>query len=277
MSAKVYIDRFSQPEFGWAPSDVCHFKKNGFLTFNKFLTPSALAFLRDRIDEVYSVKHPSVHSEWVMSLHQILPRNNWLWKLATHPKLLDIVEQLLGPDLVLYTTQLVNKPPGGGRCIPWHQDGEQCLTVWIPLDDIEEANGGLIVKPGWHTRERMKYKHVKTEKEYEDAVFNMQHSVFEIDLGMSEEEFTKDAIEYQLPAGALTMHHPGLPHCSHPNRTNRHRRVIILRYQPSTEPLTQNRLIHYVTGEEFKKCNYVVRGKYGSHKAGATRTACELD
>ncbi|KNC71836.1 hypothetical protein SARC_15621, partial [Sphaeroforma arctica JP610] len=194
----------------------------------------------------------------------VLPEKNWLWKLATEPILLDFVERHLGPNLVLYSTQLAYKPPGGGR-----DDGERCRTLWIPLDDISDTSGGLEVIPGLHKRGRVKkYKRVTVES-YDSAVFNLKHSVFEIDLSLygsdagtqreledgerskkrtriSQREspssdgqglkvtFAESALLCQsvlcrMPAGSLEVHHPTLPHRSVPNKSANHRRVIIMR------------------------------------------------
>jgi hypothetical protein len=52
--------------------------------------------VRERVDEILANKHPEVHDEWVMSLHQILPENdNWMMKLALEPSILDMLEHIL--------------------------------------------------------------------------------------------------------------------------------------------------------------------------------------
>ncbi|XP_063900922.1 uncharacterized protein LOC135120530 [Zophobas morio] len=104
----------------------------------------------------------------------------------------------------------------------------------------------------------------------------MQYSVFRSELGMDGEDFFSTASSYTLPSGSLEIHHPLLPHCSFPNRTDTPRRVIILRYQPATEKIYNNPITHYKTGEVFSKANYLVRGRYGSHVAGKSRTSCLL-
>eukprot|EP00049_Salpingoeca_infusionum_P011843 m.208460 g.208460 ORF g.208460 m.208460 type:complete len:88 (+) comp15042_c0_seq9:502-765(+) len=69
-----------------------------------------------------------------MSLHQLLPHtNNWLWRLATQPMLLDMLSFHYGERVTLFSSQLAVKAQQGGTETPWHQDGERCRTVWIPL------------------------------------------------------------------------------------------------------------------------------------------------
>jgi hypothetical protein len=106
---------------------------------NRFLLPSAVEHLRREFDRVYSLLHPRVHDEWVLSAHQHvgLGELEWLWELATAPALLDALESVFGTsDIVLFSTQLATKRPGQGTEVPWHQDGERCQTVWIPIDDV---------------------------------------------------------------------------------------------------------------------------------------------
>ena len=48
--------------------------------------------------------------------------NRWL-NICTQPKILDVVENVLGPDIILWGSQLFSKPAGTGLAVPWHQDG----------------------------------------------------------------------------------------------------------------------------------------------------------
>lgn len=67
-----------------------------------------------------------------MNLHQRLPpESNWMWRLATEPKILDIMEHMLGPDIVLFSTQLATKRPLDGKDVPMHQVGD--IGDIIPL------------------------------------------------------------------------------------------------------------------------------------------------
>ena len=58
-------------DFRLATAFDADFDANGYSLYKSFLTPEALAFLRNRADEIYSCVHPKVHYEWVYSLHQL--------------------------------------------------------------------------------------------------------------------------------------------------------------------------------------------------------------
>ena len=72
-------------------------------------------------------------------------------------RLLEVAGQLLGPDIRFYWDQGINKSPGAGSEIAWHQDNgyqggrtQEYLTCWLVLDDSSVENGGLLVVPGSH-------------------------------------------------------------------------------------------------------------------------------
>ena len=58
------------------------------------------------------------------------------WELASHPKLLDAVEQLIGPDILLYNSTYIIKEANTPSFVSWHQD----LTYWgLDCDDQVSA------------------------------------------------------------------------------------------------------------------------------------------
>jgi ectoine hydroxylase-related dioxygenase (phytanoyl-CoA dioxygenase family) len=149
--------------------------------------------------------------------------------------------------------------------------------VWIPLDDVTPEGGGLVVLPGAHVLGRLRYCRV-TEDDYDDAEFNARYSVFAVQHpGTGTAPWLGEPFAFRMRAGGLEIHDPCLPHSSEPNTTATPRRVLILRYQPTTEPLAQSKLVNPRTGETSLKCNYVVRGRYGGVKASRNIAAARLD
>lgn len=75
-------------------------------------------------------------------------RSPVLRRFINHPELVELVMGLLGPDLRLWWDQGINKAPGSGSVIPWHQDNAyspgrvpEYVTTWLALDDSDAANG----------------------------------------------------------------------------------------------------------------------------------------
>ena len=85
------------------------------------------------------------------------------------PQILDMVEQLIGPDIALWNMSFFAKPPGGKKT-PMHQDGEYWLivplatcTVWIAIDEATVENGVPALYPGPHKQHRLMVHEVKNE------------------------------------------------------------------------------------------------------------------
>ena len=71
--------------------------------------------------------------------------------------ILDMVEQLIGPDIALWNSSFFAKPAGNGKATPWHQDGEYwpirplaTCTAWVAVDDATRDNGCLRILRGSH-------------------------------------------------------------------------------------------------------------------------------
>ena len=82
-------------------------------------------------------------------------RSPLLAQCILEPRLLEVAVQLLGEDVRFWWDQGINKGPGAGSAIAWHQDNgyqagrtQEFVTFWLALDDSREDNGGLQVIPG---------------------------------------------------------------------------------------------------------------------------------
>jgi phytanoyl-CoA hydroxylase len=141
-------------------------------------------------------------------------------------RLLDIVESLIGPALGAQSMFYFKPPLARGQA--FHQDNtflqafpETCLAVWIALDDVDEANGGLAVVPGSHVVDLMC-------PEEADQEFSFTKWGVRIPDGMRAEQT-------QLAAGDVLFFHGAVVHGSGPNRTSdRFRRSLVLHYVPAS-------------------------------------------
>ena len=79
-------------------------------------------------------------------------------EMAAYEPLLDMMEQLIGPDLILWDCAVISKPPGANKKIFWHQDSPYLsrikpvatTTYWISIDGANLANGCMSYVPGSH-------------------------------------------------------------------------------------------------------------------------------
>lgn len=159
----------------------------------------------------------------------------WLAAVAD-PRLLDLVESLLGPGVVLFSSCWVVKPPRTGRGAAWHQDGGswpldplEAVTLWVALDDADAGNGGLRVIPGSH--EAGLLPHLRDDTRLATELFPVALPAAAVDEGA--------AVDVVLRAGDVSAHHPLLIHGSPPNTSARPRRALVARYHPLTTRVTQ--------------------------------------
>lgn len=159
----------------------------------------------------------------------------FLLDVATHPAILDLVEPYLGPDFLLFATQVVRKPPGQHKGIVPHQDtyfyplafapwtcvplgATRNLAVRLAIDANTRANGAMRYLPGSH-RHGLR-AHVSNERHDEVGSMGLCLSAEERERGQT----------VCLDAGDVSLHHDTLVHWSGPNSTQGERTVIVLRY-----------------------------------------------
>ena len=147
-----------------------------------------------------------------------------------NPQILDMVSQLIGPDIALWNTSFFAKPAFSGKRTPWHQDGEYwpirplaTCTAWLALDDSTPENGCLRVIRGSHTARKLR-AHNTVDRD--DVTLNQELDAAEFDEA--------DAVDVVLKAGQISLHDVYLLHGSEPNRSPRPRRGMTMRFMPTT-------------------------------------------
>ncbi len=149
---------------------------------------------------------------------------------ARNKIILDMVEELIGPNFALWNSSLFAKPARVGSKTPWHQDGEYwpirplaTCSVWIAVDESTVENGCLKFLPGSHQARRLYAHHTNASKG------------LSLPLELDSDEFDEsEAVDIELEAGQISLHDVFLIHSSEPNRSNLPRRGLTLRYMPTS-------------------------------------------
>ena len=169
--------------------------------------PSEAARFRAAFEDVTARLGGRPTSQDLSQTHLYFP---WAYELATHPAILDAVEAVLGPDLLVWTVSIFAKYPRDPGYISWHQDGTywgldspQVTTAWVALTDSVVANGCMRVVPGSHTSPILPHKDTY-------APNNLLSRGQEVQAEVDE----KDAVDVVLQAGRDVAppreHHPRL-------------------------------------------------------------------
>lgn len=188
------------------PVDVLSFDEVSFFR-------TALEDLHERLDGVAAPQQPHLHFRWA-------------YDLATHPAVLDVVEQILGSDILVHSTTIFRKRPRDQRYVSWHQDGYDLgfnepalVSAWIALSDSMVENGCLRVVPGTHRRE---LPHTFTAAS--------EHNMLKTGLVVAQDVDEAQAQEVLLRPGQMSLHHVNLLHGSNANRSGKERIGYAIRY-----------------------------------------------
>ena len=171
-------------------------------------------------------KHPEFRDYCPMLLRYDLSFLNY----ARDPNILDMVEQVIGSDIILWNSSFFAKPALNGKKTPWHQDGEYwplrplaTCTVWIAIDDATPENGCLKFMRGSHKR-----KSLRPHRTNKNPNFTLHQELIESEY---DDQY---AVQLELKAGQMSLHDVYLLHGSEANHSAKPRRGMTMRFMPGT-------------------------------------------
>ena len=181
---------------------------------------------------------------WRSAAYVFLP---WLDALIRHERILDVVEDLIGPDILVYTATFFIKEAHSPTFAAWHQDAtyfgldpHEHVTAWVALSDANAEAGCMEVVSSRGAPRQMRH-----------AALGLQHSINGGGQAIVDAIDDAGAAMMELPAGSFSLHHTLCAHRSAPNRAN-HRRVGIgISYIPAYCRLTGT----------VRMCARLVRGR----------------
>ena len=228
--------------------DLDTYKADGLLKSPFSIEDSLLGKMRESLDKLLR-DNADIAPETLVcphipygKKHDATAAQAWL-DYARHPGILNLVSQIIGPDIVLWGSQVFCKPPVTGKEIPWHQDGQYwpirpiaTCSVWMALDDATPENGCMRFIPGSHAGGSI-YKHRKSDRK--DIVLDQEVEPSQFDASTAKDDV--------LRAGQFSLHDVYLIHGSNANRSPRRRAGFVIRYMPATSVFERE------TGDEHKQ------------------------
>jgi chlorinating enzyme len=235
---------------GLTPAEVERFNREGYLVCHRQLFPEAtFQRLQALFERILAEAPPGKRMEHLDVPHYGYPEL-FEWLLAG--EVLDVVEPIVGPDIVLWSSHFIAKPSGKGKAVPWHEDSaywkgmldrQEVVTVWLAVDASDRENGCMRVIPGTHGHGFSEYEPV------EDREMNVFGS--RIKAGQFDES---TAVDLELAPGEFHLHHAKTIHGSNPNTSSRRRCGYTMRYMSSAIKFFQDtrRMRHQI---------YLARGR----------------
>lgn len=226
---------------------VEEYEREGFVIVPQVLPQDLVAEARAHFEWLRN-KHPDRRPE---DLNTDLVIGDPFWvRLAADERLLDVAQLFLGPDIALFASHYICKPPKTGLPVLWHQDGSywplepmKVVTLWLALTDVTPENGCMRVIPRTHT---MELSEVVERTDHENVLGSgMDDSVVE----------GYDSVDIVLRPGDVEIHHPNIIHGSLGNESDHWRMGLTLRYIPATTRILQGGAPYLLRGNSVPGVN----------------------
>lgn len=230
---------------------VQRFNEKGYVTGLDVYTPAEADANRRFFDDMLAAVLAAKDGRDAYSINGYHLKAGKLWDIVTEPRILDYVEDILGPDFVAWGTHYFCKMPGDPKSVPWHQDASywpltpsKTVTVWLAIDDSDRDNGAMKVIPGTHTKGHLEFDMAKPG---EQVVLGQK---------VRNAESYGEPAYIELKAGQISMHADMLVHGSDPNLSTRRRCGLTIRYATTDVRSTSNWNLNSVLCRGVDKENY---------------------
>ena len=199
------------------------FNRAGYLTGLRVFSSEETAEHRSYFDALLEKVLASGGDSYSISTAHL--KYGRVYDLITHPRIVALVSDLLGDDVVGWGAHYFCKMPRDGKAVAWHQDASywpltpsKTVTVWLAIDDADRENACMQFIPGSHHFGHLTYRH---SDQTEGNV---------LDQTVENAEQFGQPIDVVLRAGEISMHNDLLLHGSQPNNSDRRRCGLTLRY-----------------------------------------------
>lgn len=230
-----------QPTVSLCAPQIAFFEQNGFLALPQLSTPAEIEMMRVAYDRIFSNQSGRAEGNQFdlagtdedgkeAALPQILRPEQYapeLWDTLARANALHICRQILGEDVEAQGSHAIFKPAKHGATTPWHQDeaywnpdfSYRSMSVWLPLQDVDEQNGCMQFIAGSHQQEIAPHQPINNDPRIHgleltpDAAIDLSHPRI-----------------CPLPAGGATFHPSRTLHFTAANHSERPRRALIMMF-----------------------------------------------
>lgn len=209
-----------------AKSQIERFNQEGYLRPFSIYSDNEIASIRQYFDRLLEkVVRDGGNSYSISSAHMTYGR---VWDILTHPKIVALVKDLLGENVIGWGSHFFCKMPHDGKAVAWHQDSSywpltpsKAVTVWLAIDDADTENACMRFVAGSHRFGAMTFRESNPG----------EHNVLNQTIENPEQYGT--FVDDCLRAGEISIHSDLLLHGSEANDSDRRRCGLTLRYAPA--------------------------------------------
>lgn len=240
------------------------YDEQGYILHPDLLNQDEVATLRAALAEVleeakgltetnekFSVTRGDDGNYYVRRIFSPIKHHKVFYDMAFHPRILDAVEALIGPNIQLHHSKLNLKPPTSREArFEWHQDypffphtNYDLVAVLVHIDEATKENGCLRIIPGSHKKGPQIHVFAR------DGAFSSQLA----DKSVLGDE--SSWIYAECPAGGVEMHHCNMLHSSTANRGTNPRSVLIFQYRSADNVALAGATSHFGFGMMVRGTN----------------------
>jgi phytanoyl-CoA dioxygenase PhyH len=205
---------------------IAAFNRDGYLKGIRIFSLEEIARIRGYFDGLLATTLAAGGDSYSISTAHL--RYGGVYDLLTEPRIVALVKDLLGQNVIAWGSHFFCKMPGDGKRVSWHQDSSywpltpsKAVTVWLAIDDASVENACMRYIPGSHRFGHLTY----TLSENDDSNVLNQTVAGAEKLG--------EPVDVELRAGEISMHSDLLLHGSEANQSDRRRCGLTLRYCPA--------------------------------------------
>jgi hypothetical protein len=206
-------------------TQVAGYHQDGYVCPVSVMAPAEVAGIRRQLEAIEATQGGRLEAAQRSRSYLLF---KWLDELIRDPRVLDPIEQLIGPDILCWNTIFWIKDAGSKSFVSWHQDNtywglssRNVVTAWFAISAASVEAGCMRVMPGTHARETLAH-----EDTYDaDNMLTRGQSIRE---GIDE---TRAAL-MPLQAGEMSLHNYCLAHASGPNLSVDRRIGVSMHFMP---------------------------------------------
>lgn len=217
-------------------AQVQEFEELGYLSYNQPV------FSADEFSRLKAIFEEDLEQYGEDGLDVIHFRDERLMEFLLHDAVLDLVEPLIGPNIGLWSSHFICKPPKTGRRTPWHEDSaywegristmENVVTVWLAMDATDPENGSMGVVPRSHRGGGFS-SYAETAGGFEEGIFPTE---------ISDESLARaEKVYFTLQPNECSLHEARIIHGAEANTSDRRRAGYTMRYFPTTSRVIPER------------------------------------
>ena len=228
------------------------YKKNGYYFPQNALSQTHALKAAKKIEYLYNNTPININHPWNLQSHLLA---KWIYEITVNKNILDAVEKIIGPNILIQSADIFVKPPHGNKFINWHQDANywgldpfELVTGWIALTDVFVNNGCMKYLPQSHLKNKI--DHIETFDKNSDLTRGQQ-----INLNISKNKEQ----QVELKSGQMSLHHCLLAHGSGPNLTDVYWIGMAIRYLPTYVKQTSGPPISMILARGEDKFNHFIK------------------